>query len=401
VHAVLDVPVGVITFIPAVVLLSTSAGLAITFPIAVPFIVLLFLFARLVGRVERRRLAALLGTQLADPVPPIAPGSLWRRFTARLTSMPRWKEIGYCIVRFPTGMAFGLGVTMLWAGSLALAALPATIRLMPDDRAEFWLFTVGDLPTALLVALVGLVGLVFVAPWSTLAVGRLDVAFASWFLGPNRQAQLAAEARTAEAGRAAAVGSAETERRRIERDLHDGAQQRLVALAMDLGAARERLDSDPEIGKRLVAKAHDEAKEALREIRDLVRGIHPVILEDRGLDAALSAIVARSPIPVDLDITIGERPPATVESAAYVVVSEALTNVARHSDATRARVAIARRGDRLLVEVSDDGRGGADPSQGTGLAGLAERAAAMGGTMDVLSPTGGPTTLLVELPCAS
>jgi signal transduction histidine kinase len=132
-----------------------------------------------------------------------------------------------------------------------------------------------------------------------------------------------------------------------------------------------------------------------------VRGIHPVILEDRGLDAALSAIVARSPIPVDLDITIGERPPATVESAAYFVVSEALTNVARHSDATRARVAIARRGDRLLVEVSDDGRGGADPSQGTGLAGLAERAAAMGGTMDVLSPTGGPTTLLVELPCAS
>jgi signal transduction histidine kinase len=315
--------------------------------------------------------------------------------------MPRGKEIGYCIVRFPTGMAFGLGVTMLWAGSLALAALPATIRLMPDDRAEFWLFTVGDLPTALLVALVGLVGLVFVAPWSTLAVGRLDVAFASWFLGPNRQAQLAAEARTAEAGRAAALGSAETERRRIERDLHDGAQQRLVALAMDLGAARERLDSDPEIGKRLVAKAHDEAKEALREIRDLVRGIHPVILEDRGLDAALSAIVARSPIPVDLDITIGERPPATVESAAYFVVSEALTNVARHSDATRARVAIARRGDRLLVEVSDDGRGGADPSQGTGLAGLAERAAAMGGTMDVLSPTGGPTTLLVELPCAS
>lgn len=401
VHSVLDVPVGIVTFIPAVVLLSTSVGLLITFPIAIPFIILLFLFARLVGRVERHRLAALHGTQLADPIPPTTPGPLWRRFIERITSAPRWKEIGYCIVRLPTGLAFGLGATTLWAGSLALVALPATIHLMPNDRAQFWLFTVGDLPTVLLVALVGVVGLVLVAPWATLAVGHLDVALGSWFLGPNRQAQLTAEARTAEAGRAAAVGSAETERRRIERDLHDGAQQRLVALAMDLGAARERLETDPEIGKRLVAKAHDEAKEALREIRDLVRGIHPVILEDRGLDAALSAVVARCPIPVDLDLTIGERPPATVESAAYFVVSETLTNVARHAEATRARVAIARRGNRLLVEVSDNGRGGADPARGTGLAGLAERAAAMGGTMDVLSPTGGPTTILVELPCAS
>ena len=158
-HSVLDVPVGIVTFIPAVVLLSTSVGLLITFPIAIPFIILLFLFARLVGRVERHRLAALHGTQLADPIPPTTPGPLWRRFIERITSAPRWKEIGYCIVRLPTGLAFGLGATTLWAGSLALVALPATIHLMPNDRAQFWLFTVGDLPTVLLVALVGVVGL--------------------------------------------------------------------------------------------------------------------------------------------------------------------------------------------------------------------------------------------------
>jgi signal transduction histidine kinase len=170
---------------------------------------------------------------------------------------------------------------------------------------------------------------------------------------------------------------------------------------MDLGAARERLETDPDEGKALVAQAHEEAKAALKEIRDLVRGIHPVILEDRGLDAALSAVVARSPIPVELDIDLDGRPPTSVESAAYFVVSEALANIARHAHATRAHVGIARTGDRLVVEVRDDGIGGADPAAGTGLAGLVERVTGMGGTMDLLSPRGGPTTLLVELPCAS
>jgi signal transduction histidine kinase len=205
----------------------------------------------------------------------------------------------------------------------------------------------------------------------------------------------------AESGRAAAVDSAEAERRRIERDLHDGAQQRLVALAMDLGAARERLDRDPAGAKVLVAEAHEEAKAALKELRDLVRGIHPVILEDRGLDAALSAVVARSPVPVELTVELTRRPPDHIESAAYFVVSEALANVARHASATRAAVSIATSADRLVVEVRDDGVGGADPGRGTGLQGLADRVRGLGGTFDVLSPEGGPTTVLVELPCAS
>ena len=197
------------------------------------------------------------------------------------------------------------------------------------------------------------------------------------------------------------IEAADAERRRIERDLHDGAQQRLVALAMDLGTARERLETDPEGGRQLVAEAHEEAKAALKDIRDLVRGIHPVILEDRGLDAALSAVVARSPVPVTLDVDLAERPPPAVESTAYFVVSEALTNVAHHAEATRAVITIAQARDRLVVEVRDDGKGGAVVGNGTGLTGLRDRVTALGGVLHVISPPGGPTTLLAEIPCGS
>src|SRR4029078_5565884 len=182
--------------------------------------------------------------------------------------------------------------------------------------------------------------------------------------------------------------------RRIERDLHDGAQQRLVSLAMELGATREHFDEeDKEAVRARVVHAHEEAKAALQEIRDLVRGIHPVILEDRGLDAALSAVVARAPIPGSLEIEVDPRPSAEVESAAYFVVSEALTNVARHSGATNAAVSLQRAGDTLVVEVRDNGDGGADAGNGsdnggTGIAALRERAASLGGSIHLDSPPG-------------
>ena len=214
--------------------------------------------------------------------------------------------------------------------------------------------------------MIGALGLALLAPWATVALARLGVAEACWLLGPTRGGDLEARVTQLETSRTAAVDSAEAERRRIERDLHDGAQQRLVALAVTLGEARERMDTDPEVGRELVEQSHEEAKAALKEIRDLVRGIHPVILEDRGLDAALSAVVARCPVPVTLDVQVAERPPAAVESAAYFVVSEALTNVARHAEARRAWVTLARQSDRLLIEVRDDGRGGATESAGTG-----------------------------------
>jgi signal transduction histidine kinase len=169
---------------------------------------------------------------------------------------------------------------------------------------------------------------------------------------------------------------------------------------MDLGRAREQFEQDPERARQLVAEAHEEAKSALAELRDLVRGIHPAVLEDRGLDAALSAVVARSPVPVALDVRVAARPPQTVEAAAYFVVSEALTNVARHSHAQHAHVAVIGDGNRLVVDVSDDGVGGAD-SQGSGLSGLAARVRALDGWMHVVSPAGGPTSVTVELPCES
>ncbi|HET6948944.1 MAG TPA: histidine kinase, partial [Acidimicrobiales bacterium] len=267
--------------------------------------------------------------------------------------------------------------------------------------ARFGLFAVSQGLAALGVALVGLAGLAVLAPWTTRALAWLDVATARWLLGPRRHDALGEQVTRLETSRAAAVDSAEAERRRIERDLHDGAQQRLVALAMNLGTARQRIDEDPEGGARLVADAHEEAKAALKEIRDLVRGIHPVILEDRGLDAALSAVVARSPVPVTLQVEVAERPPPAVESTAYFVVTEALTNVARHAHATRAAVAIARAGDRLVVEVRDDGVGGAAFDGGTGLHGLRDRVAALGGTLRLVSPPGGPTTVLADLPCGA
>jgi signal transduction histidine kinase len=250
------------------------------------------------------------------------------------------------------------------------------------------------------VAAAGLLGLARVAPWVTGLMAVLDRAAGRWLRG-SPLADLEQRATEAVAGRLAAVDAAEAERRRIERDLHDGAQQRLVALAVDLGTARERLVTDPGDAARLVGDAHDEAKAALEDLRHLVRGFYPAILQDRGLDAALSAVVARCPFPVDITGDLGRRPPAAVESAAYFVVSEALTNVTRHSACERAAVAVATNGPSLVVEVRDDGRGGADPARGTGLTGLRDRVRALGGTLDVLSPAGGPTTILAVIPCGS
>jgi signal transduction histidine kinase len=295
-----------------------------------------------------------------------------------------------------------------WCGSVALLLLPLYVNGLPGDTAEFGLFDVSSGLGSIAACVVGAVGLAIVAPWTTVGLAAVDSIVAQALLGPSREielreqvTQLEASRSAAEASRSAAVDSAEAERRRIERDLHDGAQQRLVALAMDLGMARESFDSDPDRARRLVTDAHQEAKAALFELRDLVRGFHPAILEDRGLDAALSAVVARSPIPVQLDVDVNPRPPASVESTAYFVVTEALTNVAKHSGATNARVSIARRGDRLAIDVSDNGDGGADASRGTGLQGLEDRVRGLGGWMQVLSPTGGPTSVLVELPCGS
>ncbi|MET8863961.1 histidine kinase [Nonomuraea sp. NPDC004580] len=198
--------------------------------------------------------------------------------------------------------------------------------------------------------------------------------------------------------RARLVDAFEMERRRIERDLHDGAQQRLVALSMTLGVAKLDLVADSDLG-RLIAQAHDEAKRALAELRELIRGVHSQVLTDRGLAAAVHDVAGRSPVPVAVDLDLPGRLPAPVEVTAYYVVSEALANLARHSGATRGSVTGRVERGTLVVEVRDDGAGGADPAKGTGLTGLADRLAVVDGRLSLSSPQGGPTLVRTEIPC--
>lgn len=400
-YVAVGLPMGIATSTTVFTLAVLTGSLLVTLVLAVPTAWVLFTSGRVMGAMERSRARALLGTAMVDPVPPLATRGWFRRLWERCRTKARWRELLHLVVLLPLGTLCFTVVIGLWSGSLALLALPAVAGSLPGGTAKFWLFEVGPGPAAFAAALVGVVGLVLVAPWASLGAARWQAAVARRLLGSTSEAELAQRLAQAESQRTAAVDSAEAERRRIERDLHDGAQQRLVALAATLGAARDKLDDDPEAGRVLVADAHNEAKAALKEIRDLVRGIHPVILEDRGLDAALSAVIARSPVPVHLDVRTDPRPTAEVESAAYFIVSEALTNVARHAQATRAHVSVARAGDRLVIEVRDDGIGGADASRGSGLQGLRERVTGMGGDLHVISPEGGPTTVSVELPCAS
>jgi signal transduction histidine kinase len=208
------------------------------------------------------------------------------------------------------------------------------------------------------------------------------------------------EARIAEleSDRGVVVDHAAADLRRIERDLHDGAQARLVALAMDLGLAKEKLLEDPEAAAKMVGEAHGEVKVALQELRDLARGIHPAILTDRGLDAALSSVATRCTVPVAVTVDLTARPAEAIEGIAYFTVSELLQNVSKHSRARSATVDVWRAGDRMMIQVRDDGRGGADAAGGSGLAGLGERLRSVDGLFVVSSPEAGPTVVTAELP---
>ena len=378
-----------------------SVSLVIVLPGAIIASWVLFLAAHGLAKVERTRFAALLDVELIDPHPDLGGTTPWQRYKERLGSASRWKEVAYVLVHYPLGaITSGLAIGT-WCVSLVLLAMPVLIGRLPDDTFRIAELTIRPGAGAWLLALTGLLGLLLAAPWMTVALADLDRIVGRGLLGRSERKEFEERVSDLESSRTRAVDSAETERRRIERDLHDGAQQRLIAVAMSLGIARQRLDDDPESARVLVGEAHDEVKSALKELRDLVRGIHPVILEDRGLDAALSAVVARCSVPVDLRVDVQQRPLPAVESAAYFIVSEALVNVVRHAQATAASVEIARRGDRLTIAVADNGVGGADPANGTGLQGLSDRVLAIDGWMQVVSPVGGPTTLMVEVPCGS
>jgi signal transduction histidine kinase len=220
-----------------------------------------------------------------------------------------------------------------------------------------------------------------------------------FFLGPRERDRMADRIAQLTESRAETVDIQAAELRRIERDLHDGAQARLVSLGMSLGMAENLLASDPDAAGELLAEARQATGLALAELRDLVRGIHPPVLADRGLDGALRALALANPLPVEVTIDLPGRPPAPVESAVYFAVAETLTNTAKHSGATSAWLRVAYADDRLGVMVGDDGRGGAEAAPGGGLHGIERRLAAFDGTMMVASPVGGPTIVTMELPC--
>jgi signal transduction histidine kinase len=354
--------------------------------------------------VERRWVRATLGVRIPDPYRALPDGSLWQRARILASDPATWKDLAYLVVLFPLGLAWFVATSSLWLFALGFLTAPLWYWIPP--RGEVALFNNGDtawvvidsLPDAVGAAVVG-AALCVAAAWAVRGMAAAHGRIALALLGPS-QGQLRARVEALQASRDRAVDSAEAERRRIERDLHDGAQQRLVSLAMDLGMARAKLESDPAAATALVGEAHEEAKRALAELRDLARGIHPAVLADRGLDAAISALAARSPVPVGVEVTAG-RLPGPVESAAYFVVAEALTNAAKHARAAEIGVRISRHRDLLIVEVVDDGVGGADPARGSGLRGLEDRVAAVDGRLTITSPPGGPTVVRAELPCGS
>ncbi|ETK33833.1 sensor histidine kinase [Microbispora sp. ATCC PTA-5024] len=365
--------------------------------VGLPLIVVTILMWRGAAMLERRILRLAFGVRIPDPYRRRPGGGFVRHLDWLFGDPATWKDLGYLLLLTPLGALEFFVSLLLWTSGLALLSGPFVTALG-------WRTTMGvrlgygSVAESVPWALVGAAILV-VALYAVRGMTWLHTMLANLLLGVDEQDHLRAQTEYLRASRARGVHTAETERRRIERDLHDGAQQRLLAVALDLGRARAKFDEDPEAARDLLASAHAGTKEAIAELRDLARGIYPAILTDRGLDAALSSLAARAPVRVELSVEITERPPPAVESIAYFIVSETLTNMAKHSRASEASVSVRREGAQVVVEVADNGVGGATAVPGGGLAGLADRAATIDGVLVVDSPSGGPTRIRASLPC--
>jgi signal transduction histidine kinase len=377
-----------------------SSGVSLLF-VGVGFVVIGLTIegCRLVARIERSR------ATLADPRPllphPYRPYGTGIRdlLLAVFVDVNRWRDVVYVFVAFPLTALELIVIAVLWSGSLALLSLP------------LWFVTAGmpagfgagvAVSPAAIVIVGGLVGLVLLPVAATVSQGLMALhrAVVAGLLCESERRALERRVETLEDSRKAVIDVGATELRRIERDLHDGAQQRLVMLTIDLGMAIEKIDTDAVGARALVVEAQDQARLALAELRDLVRGIAPAILLDRGLVPALGAIAGRCPVPTTVASTLPEgiRLPDAVERAAYFVVAESLANVAKHASATRCEVRCRAEERGLVVETWDDGTGGARLVPEGGLAGLAGRVEALDGSLSVESPTGGPTTIRAEIP---
>ncbi|MBQ0996971.1 MULTISPECIES: sensor histidine kinase [Streptomyces] len=355
-HLLANFPVSLVGFIYVVTVLFTSAGLTVTV-IGFPLLAGGLMGARQLGKLERARARALLGVRVDEPSRlPLSGGKdgFFPQLWLALKDPVGWRTVLYDFIRLPWGvLTFVITLTSLFV-------------LWP------------------------------VLPFIARGLSNADRAMVRGLLSPSDE--LERRIAELESDRGVVVDTAAADLRRIERDLHDGAQARLVNLAMGLGLAKEKLLEDPDAAAEMVAEAHGEVKLALQELRDLARGIHPAVLTDRGLDAALSAVASRCTVPVKVTVDLPARPAEAIEGIAYFTVSELLQNVSKHSAAASASVDVWRRDDRLLIQVRDDGRGGARLDGGTGMRGLADRLGAVDGLFVVDSPDGGPTTVTAELP---
>lgn len=431
-YCLIGFPLGLVGGVLLAVALALGAGFTVSVVLAV-LGALLFItglqLARALGAAHRRLAALLLGDQTPAP-PPLRPGGrLVSRLDARLWDGAGWRAAAYVLTKLPVG-CLGAYAVLWWVTGLVNLTAPlrwAVFGQHPEPGSPEGMMVLTPLPlggleadtfagTFLAVA-VG-VGTLLCAPWVTRLVTEADRWLIGTLLGPG---QLADRVRDLEETRALAVDDSVALLRRVERDLHDGAQVRLVAVAMSLDMIRQRLNESEGEGegeggsigdgrtdgpgrpldvarlRQLVDTAHHNATEALTELRDLARGIHPPVLDD-GLPDALATLTARSSIPVDLVTDIPERPTPAIETIAYFCAAELLANVIKHSGARRAAITVAQLDGRLLLQVGDDGHGGADTGAGSGLTGLMQRVRTVDGRMNVESPEGGPTAVTVELP---
>ncbi|TDC72530.1 sensor histidine kinase [Streptomyces hainanensis] len=349
---------------------------------------------------HRRLAARFLGVAVdaAPPAtrraePPLGLAAAWRQ---RMRSPENRRHLRWLPRALVTGLVGGLGA-VLFLGMAVGGVLMAPVRPVFDLESSFGDIGLASVPLDLGQSLLGAALCWWVLP--RMARWHAEVCLSA--LEPTDEERLAERVGELTESRAGVLDAHGAELRRIERDLHDGAQARLVAIALRLGVAREQLPEDDDRLATLLREAHEGAEEAMTELRDVIRTIYPPILADRGLDGAVTAVAARSAVPTEVDLDeLGELSPA-VSAAAYFIVTESLTNAAKHSGATHARVRLTRAADRLLVEVTDDGIGGVDETRGTGVIGIRRRAAALDGSVLVSSPTGGPTAITVELPCGS
>ncbi|MFB4313168.1 sensor histidine kinase [Actinomadura sp. 21ATH] len=395
---------GLAWFIGLVVGLALSTALVVLW-IGIPMLVLMMIAWRFAAVIERAMAWMAFGVRIPSPYRPLPEGrNPLVKLKAMATDPATWKDLLYLFLRFPLSLVEFALSAFVWSAAGTFLVLPVLAAQDGGVEVNFGLvsFWAGN-PVAGLPGTAFGVLLAVMAMYVTRAMAMGHVLIARSLLGPSASQQenqrLRQKTAHLQASRARGVDAAEFERRRIERDLHDGAQQRLLAVAMDIGRARAKLDEDPEGARALIEQAHSGTKEAISELRDLARGIYPAILTDRGLDPALSGLAGRAPVPVEVDVDLPERPPAAVESIAYFIVAEALANIAKYARATRATVRVAREDSWVVVEVADNGVGGAVARAKGGLAGLADRAATIDGMLTVDSPPGGPTVIRADLPC--